>query len=111
MPYFLLAKLALMPGGVGLGVLDSFVLDTPMVTTDVSYQGPEIEYLLDGVNGLVVAGDPGPREYASAVVSTLRDDALLARLRQGCRERRELYTIEAMVENFAAGVRAALAAS
>lgn len=110
-PYFLLAKLALMPGLVGLGVLDSFVLGVPMITTDVRYHSPEIEYLRDGVNGLVVAGDPSPRAYANAVVSALGDEALLARLREGCRDGRDLYTIENMVENFAAGVRAALAAS
>ena len=82
-----------------------------MITTDVPYHSPEIEYLRDGVNGLVVAGDPSPKAYADAVVSALGDDALLARLREGCRDGRELYTIENMVENFAAGVRAALAAS
>ena len=108
-PYFLLAKLALTPGGVGLGVLDAAVLDTPTVTTDVSYQGPEIEYLHDGASGLVVTGDPSPAAYADAVASVLRDDALLEQLRQGCRESRQLYSIEDMVANFAAGVRAALA--
>ncbi len=32
-PYMLLAALSLMPGGVGLGVLDSFALGVPLVTT------------------------------------------------------------------------------
>ena len=110
-PYFLLAKLALMPGLVGLGILDSFVLGVPMITTDVPYHSPEIEYLRDGVNGVVVAGEPAPRAYADAVVATLRDDAALDRLREGCRRSSQLYSIEGMVENFAAGVRAALATS
>ena len=59
-PYMLLAELSLMPGGVGLGVLDSFALSVPLVTTSVPSQGPEIEYLEDGINGLIVENASSP---------------------------------------------------
>ena len=106
--YMLLARLALMPGGVGLGVLDSFALRVPLVTTAIPSHGPEIEYLRDGVNGLVVAGASCPSDYAAAVVATLRDPELRERLRRGCEQSSVHYTVEAMVDNFADGVRRAL---
>jgi glycosyltransferase involved in cell wall biosynthesis len=104
----LLAKLTLMPGLVGLGVLDSFALRVPLVTTDVPYHSPEIEYLKDGVNGLIMPDRCDPSEYAAAVVGTLRDAKLRERLRRGCKESSALYTIEAMADNFADGVCRAL---
>ena len=107
-PYMLLATLSLMPGGVGLGVLDAFALGVPLVTTSVPSHGPEIEYLEDGVNGLVVKDASSPRAFGDAVASALQNDALLAKLRAGCERARARYTIEEMVERFADGVRRAL---
>ena len=43
---------ALLPGAVGLGVLDSFAFDVPLVTVDLPYHGPEIDYVRDGENGV-----------------------------------------------------------
>lgn len=109
-PYFRLAKLALMPGGVGLGVLDSFTLEVPMLTTAVPYHGPEIEYLHDGVNGVIVNDSDSPGAYADAVATLLADEPALERLKTGCRESAARYTVEAMASRFAAGVVAALKA-
>ena len=49
--YMKLGKLILMPGLVGLAIIDSFVAGLPIVTTDLSYHSPEIEYLQSGSNG------------------------------------------------------------
>jgi glycosyltransferase involved in cell wall biosynthesis len=43
------SQLLLMPGAVGLGILDSFSFQLPMLTTAEALHGPEIEYLRDGV--------------------------------------------------------------
>ena len=40
---------------VGLGILDSFALGIPMVTTDCKIHSPEIAYLKSGRNGLMIA--------------------------------------------------------
>ena len=109
--YILLARLVLMPGGVGLAVLDSFGLRVPLLTTAIPSHGPEIEYLQDGVNGLVVAGTSDADAYAAAVVATLRDRGLLEQLRRGCEQSSTQYTVEAMVDNFVDGVRRALRGS
>ena len=92
----------LMPGRVGLGVVDSFVLETPMITTDWPFHAPEFEYLDDGVNGVVVRDDVAA--YADAVVALLGDRARRAVLATGCRESAHRYTLDAMVANFRRGV-------
>jgi glycosyltransferase involved in cell wall biosynthesis len=108
-PYFLLSKLVLIPGAVGLVVLDSFALEVPMVTTDVPGHGPEIDYLEHGVNGWLVDEPDDPVVYARAVQGLLLDEAARARLVVGCRHAATKYTTEEMVGRFAGGIRAALA--
>lgn len=107
--YLDLGDVQLMPGTVGLGVLDSFVTATPMVSSASGRHAPEVAYLDDGRNGRFVADGGDPAVYARAVVEILQDPALLSRLVAGCREDRSRYTIEGMAERFADGVVAALA--
>jgi glycosyltransferase involved in cell wall biosynthesis len=107
-PYFAISKLFLIPGLVGLGILDSFALETPLVTTNISYHSPEIAYLENGVNGIMVDESQDPQAYAKSVVDLLTDEARRQELIVNCRKAREEYTIENMVENFVKGVKQAL---
>lgn len=107
-PYFALSKLFLMPGLVGLAILDTFALEVPLVTTRVPYHSPEIEYLDNGVNGVMIDNDDNPEIYAQVVVDLLRNEAWRQRLVEGCRASRNRYTVEEMVERFAIGVKQAL---
>jgi glycosyltransferase involved in cell wall biosynthesis len=106
--YFRLARVMLLPGVVGLAVVDSFAMEVPLVTIDIPGHGPEIEYLRHGENGLMLPRDTDPEEYAAAVTDLLSDDARLQRLRAGCRAAANVYTLEAMVDRFAGGVVEAL---
>lgn len=105
-----LGDVFLMPAFVGLAVLDAFALELPLVTAADASQGHEIEYLQDGRNGILVASADDSQAYASAVVSVLSEPRLLERLRRGCRESAQRYTVEAMVERFCDGVVASLQA-
>lgn len=107
-PFFMLSKVMLLPGLVGLGVIDSFALEVPLVTIDLPYHSPEIEYLENGVNGLKLEAGTSPQEYAQVVASLLQDDALRARIQRGCGVAAKKYTMEAMLERFAEGVIMAL---
>lgn len=107
-PYWAISKLLLMPGGVGLVVIDSFALGVPMVTTANRLHGPEISYLRDGENGIMVADAESAESYASAVVGLLQDPRRLAKLREGCLGDCDKYSIEEMVKRFTEGVLAAL---
>ena len=106
--YMKLAKLLLMPGLVGLAIIDAFAAEIPIVTTNVPYHSPEIEYLNSGKNGEMIFGAGDVEQYADRIVSLLRDESYLGHLRAGCRQAAETYTMEAMVNRFADGVMAAL---
>jgi glycosyltransferase involved in cell wall biosynthesis len=107
-PYWALAKLLLMPGLVGLVVVDSFALGVPLVTTDFPYHSPEIDYLRDGENGCIVPCGDDADFYAETVVGLLRDPARLATLKEGAVRLSARYTIDTMAEHFADGVMKSL---
>jgi glycosyltransferase involved in cell wall biosynthesis len=102
------ASVLLMPGLVGLAVLDAFALELPMITTAVLNHSPEIEYLRNGDNGIIVADPSSAAAYADTVVHILADRDLLERLRAGCREAALKYTVGEMVERFRGGLIGAL---
>lgn len=107
-PYWALSKVLLMPGGVGLVILDSFALGVPMVTTETRLHGPEIDYLANGENGLLVTCGDSHETYAREVADLLNDPQRLERLRQGALASAHLHTIEIMADNFTAGIVQAL---
>jgi glycosyltransferase involved in cell wall biosynthesis len=105
-PYFLISDVFLMPGVVGLAVLDSFALGTPLLTTKLPNHGPEIEYLQPGVDGIV--SDDSLDAYVSAVVDVLGSRELQECMKQGCLRKSQRYTTANMVGRFASGIFAAL---
>lgn len=99
--YFKLAALQLMPGLVGLGILDSFALETPIVTTSYPFHSPEIEYLENGFNGLMTKNDLNL--YSDTVVDLFKSGKYLD-LIKGCKVSAQKYTLETMVKNFKTGI-------
>jgi len=107
-PYFALANVFLMPGSVGLAILDCFALGVPLITTEDPDHGPEMEYLKNGVNGIMVQDAYKPDQYAQAVSQILKDKGLYKSLIDGCKKSAGKYTLEQMVENFTQGVLKAI---
>lgn len=97
-----LAQVMINPGLVGLGILDSFVCEVPMLTTDCGLHSPEIAYLNSGVNGLMTSNTLP--DYVDAVVDVFKDKSALEQLQAGCRESAKEYTVENMAKNFADGI-------
>lgn len=102
------ASVLLMPGLVGLAALDSFAAGTPLVTVDGRFHSPEFEYLIDGVNAVVLPVGTSAHRYADAVAGLLSDPVTLNNLRAGCRVAADSYTLETMVDRYAEGVCRAL---
>jgi glycosyltransferase involved in cell wall biosynthesis len=100
--YLAVSECMTIPGVVGVAVVDAFAHECPLVTTTIAGHGPEIEYLVDGVNGLKTADNI--EDYAHGIIAALTDKRVSDRLRQGCREAASAITLENMVEHFAAGV-------
>jgi glycosyltransferase involved in cell wall biosynthesis len=94
------------PGVVGLAVVDAFVHECPLITTDIPGHGPEIEYLTDHVNGLQVENEVS--SLARAIRSLLEDPSLREHLRRGCKEAASRFTLTNMVRHFAEGVLTAV---
>jgi len=110
LPYWKISKLLLMPGAVGLVVLDSFAFKVPMITTAIHTHGPEIDYLRNGVNGLILDGSTSPEAYANSIVALFQDEEARQKIAVGCAKSAPLYTTDRTAKLFAEGIRQALAA-
>ena len=106
--YFKISSIQLMPGAVGLGIIDSFALETPIITTNYEYHGPEIEYLENWENGVIT--DNTLEIYSQTVIEILKSEKYLD-LIPGCIKAASQYTIEKMVENFKGGILKCLSLS
>lgn len=100
--YLLLADIQMLPGAVGLGVIDSFAMGLPLITTRNNNHGPEFSYLESGVNSIVTDFDL--ECYVSAVVDVLSDQNRMKTLVDGCLICSNEYSIENMTANFAGGI-------
>lgn len=103
-PYWALAKVCLNPGLVGLGILDCLALGVPLVTSNVPYHSPEIDYLVPHQNGLMIDDEGEPSRFADAVVELIRDDVRRESLATCGREMAKHINNEAMVEKFTIGI-------
>jgi L-malate glycosyltransferase len=100
--YFRVSQALLMPGLVGLAIVDSFVAGTPLFTTDIRSHSPEISYLEHGINGMLTPFSIG--HYANAVAEFFESEELQKRLREGCQRDARVYAFEHFVERFASGI-------
>lgn len=110
-PYFKMAKVFLMPGLVGLALLDCFALEAPLVTTAMPYHSPEISYLENSVNGVIVSPPDDVGAYVDAVTNLLSNEDARRKLCLNGLAASRHYTIERMVQNFSDGIMDALRAS
>lgn len=99
--YFKIAQIQLLPYYVGLGIVDSFALETPIITTTNPFHGPEIDYLENGVNGLV--SNDNYDDYYQTVIDAIKNKTYLE-LIDGCKASTEKLTIDIMVQNFKNGI-------
>jgi glycosyltransferase involved in cell wall biosynthesis len=106
-PYFAKADLLVIPGLVGLAVVDGFAADLPLITTDVPYHSPEICYLRAGYNGIMCK--PDAVELAATLRQLWQSPAQLALLRQGAHASYPQLQLPVLVNQFSRGIIAALA--
>jgi glycosyltransferase involved in cell wall biosynthesis len=94
--YFMASQVILMPGLVGLAIVDSFVAGTPLFTTDIQSHSPEISYLEHGMNGVMTSF--AVNHYADAGPN-FESEELQKRLREGMPTLCGVYTLEAFRGN------------
>jgi len=94
----------LMPGAVGLVAIDSFSAQKPIITTEDALHGPEIAYLSNDVNSVIVPGIGSADSYAQSVLALLDDPERFAKLVDGCAKSSGRFTIDNMAKNFFDGI-------
>ncbi len=102
----LASDIAIIPGRVGLAVLEMASAGLPMTTFAVSRHGAEIAYLRDGINGAFLTGDIDTAAKELAVL--LADRPALERMRNEALIMASGHTIRKMAANFTDGVLASL---
>jgi glycosyltransferase involved in cell wall biosynthesis len=102
----LASDIAIIPGRVGLAVLDMASAGLPMATFAVSRHTAEIAYLKDGINSLFLSDDINTA--AKELGTLLSDRPALERMRNEALSTASKYTIRRMAVNFADGVMACL---
>ncbi|GGD76683.1 glycosyltransferase family 4 protein [Lacimicrobium alkaliphilum] len=100
------ASLVLNPGLTGLAILDAFAAGLPYITCDLPVHSPEIAYLEDGVNGLLLP--PLIDHIVCSVAAVLADSAEMQRLSQGALTASRQYSLQAMSTAFCNGIRQCL---
>ena len=99
------ADILLIPGVAGLVILDGFAAGLPLVTVANPHHPPEIDYVVNGKNGLVAESED---DLVDAIASVLTNADLRQVLGEGGRQTGIGLTIEAMIDRFADGVIEAL---
>lgn len=102
------SRACLLPGAVGLAILDTFAASLPLITTSAPGHGPEVNYLKNGKNGILLEEADSSLAYSDAIIRVMTDDAFSNRLGAGARASADLYSIENMAQHFCKGVLAAL---
>lgn len=102
----LASDIAVIPGRIGLAVLEMASAGLPMATFAASLHCAEITYLKDGINGLLLSGSP----YAAAkeLRNLLTDRPAMERMRSEALTTASRYTVEDMAANFADGIATSL---
>lgn len=100
--YFAVSDVQIIPGMVGLTIIDSFIFESPLVTMAHHFHSPEVEYLRNGENGIITK--PDYDEFVSRLIELLNSDIELNRLKKGCANSAKIYSMDVMAENFVKGV-------
>jgi L-malate glycosyltransferase len=103
----LTSDIAIIPGRVGLAVLELASAGLPLATCAMSLHGAEIAYLRDGINGLFLSTNT---DLAAKKLGTLlADRPALERMRNDALKMANEYSVRNMAINFANGVLTSLA--
>lgn len=104
---FLTCDVVTLPGQVGLTVIHSFAYGKPVITKKSISYSPELEYLRDGCNGIIVQ-DNEVDTYAKAMKKIYLDSKLREALSAEALATANKTTMQSMANNFRAGLLSAI---
>lgn len=101
--YFVMSDLFLIPGSVGLNVIQAMCYDLVPVVINTPFQSPEFEYLNNN-NAVILGQNSSPEEFAIAIHDLLANDLQINKLKIELWHSIQHLTIENMALNFIGGV-------
>ncbi len=104
--YFKASDIFLLPGAVGLAILDSFAFETPLITMEYKFHGPEFEYIINGYNAVV--SEENLTDYVAKIEELLLDSPKIKLLKEAAKLMIKKYNVQSMVDNFIDGIERAL---
>lgn len=99
-----MSKMMLMPGLVGLAVIDSLTAGIPLITTNIEYHSPEIDYLKESGAGIITDNPEDLNEYAQCVTDLIYNASMLDLIKSNAMTASTHYSIENMSRYFCMGV-------
>lgn len=93
-----MSSAVVIPGYLGLAINHAFAHGCPVITQNHDYHSPEIDYLTDKVDGLLLS--PDDTRFCAELADFLRDGDLQVRLSENALQTRESLRIEHMVRSF-----------
>jgi glycosyltransferase involved in cell wall biosynthesis len=106
-PIYVVSDLFVFPAGVGLGPIQAFCYDLPLITIQEPLIGPEAEYL-SPTNSIILPEDTSSEEYADQILELFYDRSRLENLRASTWHSISHLTIDQMAHNFIHGVNTLL---
>ena len=103
------SAVVVIPGCVGLAVTHGFVHGVPILTRRGQLHGPELEYIEDGCNGLLLPEES--EAFFEALDAFIDDRALQRRLSEGAKQTARTIDMHHMVATFHGLVSECLASS
>jgi len=95
---FRISSAVVIPGYLGLAINHAFAHGCPVITQNHEYHSPEIDYLTDKVDGLLLS--PDDDAFCSDLAAFLSDDELQNRLSENALKTRENLRMDHMVRGF-----------
>jgi|SRR5580704_1838443 glycosyltransferase involved in cell wall biosynthesis len=105
--YIKVAAAVVIPGRAGLAINHALAQGRPVITRNHTVQGPELEYISNGQNGLIINGDLDT--FVATLARFVASPDWQRQLSDGALRSREGFRLENMVQQFDDAVRAILA--
>jgi glycosyltransferase involved in cell wall biosynthesis len=102
-PVYVASDVFAFPSGVGLGPLQAFCYDLPVITIQTPLVGPEVEYL-NPLNSIILPEETTAEEYADGIMTLFANRSNLDNLRASTWQSIKYLTIDQMAINFINGV-------
>jgi glycosyltransferase involved in cell wall biosynthesis len=96
--YIKVAAAVVIPGRAGLAINHAFAQGRPIITRNHTVQGPELEYVSDGYNGLIIGGDIDT--FVATLARFVASPEWQRQLSDGALRSREGLRLENMAQQF-----------